>query len=43
MTGADLTLCCVPHPLRHLQVKGTGVANTCPIIDGVSSDFKVRQ
>ena len=27
--------------LTYLQVKGTGVANTCPVIAGGSSDLKV--
>ena len=28
--------------LTYLQVKGTGVANTCSVIQGGSSDLKVR-
>lgn len=28
--------------LTYLQVKGTGVANTCPVIEQGSSDVKVR-
>jgi photosystem II oxygen-evolving enhancer protein 1 len=26
--------------LTYLQVKGTGIANTCPVIDGGSSNLK---
>ncbi len=29
--------------LTYLQVKGTGVANTCSVIAGGSSDLKVRR
>ena len=31
-----------PESLTYLQVKGSGVANTCPVIEGGSSNLKVR-